>query len=527
MSSSSASSGVSSSSSSSSLRSLPPSVHAADPARIALDDCITRIKRVILKVKEGISNGNVNLNKITCPITTDVPEDPVVTNCGHIYERVAIQKWMDKGGSCSICKAPITTLSPIYALKDLIQDWQKEDPILTCSNFEGLNQKRADQYLALAKSCIDDKDYEEALKCYREALRFTNSAEVYANIPSLYETLEEKEKTTLSNLYLCLYLLQEGKNDWACRTLMWCDSDIVKFDPVVAAGLKLLTCQSPEFIARALELASAQTDREDKVFIYKQIIAYAPDQLDAYKELIPLITDATEKMALCLKAAEMAHNLEKSFRSEAEIPLVSTVITKSGWANAKTIDLPPYSQELKDFLDEDSTIWPGLKNSETLIVVPLFPMVDIDGTPEDSTLDSLDRLDRSSGGPGYRSYWDEIPKDTPAEKEFHWGVLTCEVLPGSSDKSHDDKIKLLKSKGYEMPGVFDAVRAILWENRRSGEQHFSYNSTTYTQCKKIHNTTNNTPLAIGGFDPNHHYLCVGISSCFDCKDHGVAGWRTF
>jgi len=535
----SSSSGVSSSSSSSSS-SLPPSIQAADPVRIALDDCITRIEQVIQKVKLGIPSENVDLKKFTCPINWNVPEDPVVTNCGHLYERVAIERVKGEDKPCPLCNTQITILCPNYALKERIQNWQKEDPIPTFSNFEGADKESAVIHLNAAKKFEEKLKYKEAIKCYSEALRYIKSLKVYAAILPLYEKLGEKEKATLGRLYLSLYQIQAGNIPEAIETLKQCKSDTLKLDPLVL-GLTLQSRQSHEKIEEDLKLASTQTNTEDKIFIYKQIIAYAPvvlkrkrseetseyapHQLEAYKQLIPLITGTTEKRSLLLQAADLAHkaeqlDLEKSYRSEAEHPLVSTIISKADWANAKTINLPPYPQALVDFLDGDCTIWSGKKRSQTHIVVPLFPMVDIDGTPKPSTLDYLDKLDKSSGGPGYRFIWDKIPKDIPAEKEFHWAVLTNDVLPESRSASYENQLKLLPP-GYEMPGVFDAARAILWENRHSGKRCFSDNPCTFTRCKAI----NDHSLFAGGFDP-----AVGLAVSIDYYDNerlGIAGWRKF
>ena len=525
MSSSSSSSVVapSSSSSSSSLYSPPPSVQTAAPALTAWKNCIARINQAIQKVRLGIPSENVNLKKSVCTINQDVPGDPVITNCGHLFDRIAIETWRKTNNKCPTCKTQITILSPNYALKELIEDWQQEDPIPTRSNFKVFNKELAKIHNTSAKKCIDAKEYEEAIKCYREALRYTKSTKVYSAIPQLYEKLGKKDKATLSRLYLSLYQVQEGKTSEAAETLKQCGSDTLKLDPLVV-GLTLQSSQSLEKIDEALILASKQTDTEDKVFIYKQIIAYAPDKLEAYKQLIPLITDPIEKRSLRLKAADLANKaglleLEKSYRSEAEIPLVSTVITKAGWANAKTINLPPYPQALKDFLNEDDPIFGG-KRKDNHIVVPLFPMVDIDGIPVPSTLDSLDKLDKSSGGPGCKYIWDKIPKDTPAEKEFHWAVLTNDVLPGSRNKSYEKQLKLLPH-GYEMPGVFDAARAILWENRHSGKKCFSYNPWTYIRCK---GSVDGLPLAAGGFAPAGLFVGNGYG---DDDGMGVAGWRKF
>ena len=218
-----------------------------------------------------------------------------------------------------------------------------------------------------------------------------------------------------------------------------------------------------------------------------------------------------------LKLDPLLVDLEKSFRSN--------VISSADWANAKTLNLPPYSQELKDFLEGDCTIWPGKKRSQTHIVVPLFPMVNIDGTPVPLTLVSLWPLDGGSGGPGYTG-GSHLPGTPTAEKEFHWGVLTNDVLPGSRGVSRiRDKVKLLPP-GYEIPGVFDAARAILWENRRSGNWCFGteswepYMPATYTHSRE------GSMLIVGGLSPSGLRVCP--QSGYPCADSiGLAGWRKF
>ena len=495
----------------------------ANPKQTAFEQCIARVQLVAQQVKLGILNGRVS--KLNCPITADFPKDPVLTNCGHLFDRVAIQQWKDQGKPCALCRTPLTQIIPIHAFREFVEERLPKDPVLTCSNFKGSNQQRAARYLELAKSCIDEKEYEEALEFYSKALQYTNAAADYASIPEIYDRLREPEKATLSRLHLSLYQLQEGKIQEAVKTLEGCRPNILNISPLVV-GLKLQSCQSRENIEWAMEEASDQNDPDDSIFIYKQILEAAPDRLDAYQKLIPLTKDPKEKRELLLKAADLAHiakqfDLEMIFRKEAEIPLISNVISKKEWAASQTINLPPYPQKLKDFLAEDCTIWPGKKRSETHIVVPLFPQVAINDAPIPSTLDSLDQLDKSSGGPGYRYLWDQIPKNIPAEKEFHYAVMTNDVIPGSRNKSYDAQLQLIPA-GYEMPGVFDAARAILWENRRSGKRCFNDNPWTYTRCKEI---IHGYHVVVGGFAPSGLDVNDNYDDNYD--DTGVAGWRKF
>ena len=494
----------------------------ANLKQTAFEHCTARVKLVAQQVKLGILSGK--LSKLSCPITADFPKDPVLTNCGHLFDRIAIQQWKDQGKPCALCRTPLTQITPIHAFREFVEERLPKDPVLTCSNFKGQNQQRAAKCLELAKSCIDEKDYAEALEFYGKALQHTNASADYAPIPELYDQLREPEKATLSRLYLSLYQLQEDKIQEAIKTLEFCKRDVLNVSYLIA-GLKLQSCPSLENIEWAMKEASDQNNPDDSIFIYKQILGSAPDRLDAYQQLIPLTKDPKEKRELLLKAAEIAHvarqfDLEMIFRKEAEIPLISNVISKKEWAASQTINLPPYPQALKDFLSGDCAIWPGKKRSETHIVVPLFPQVAINDAPIPSTLDSLDQLDKSSGGPGYRFLWDQIPKNIPAEKEFHYAVMTNDVIPGSRNKSYDAHLQLLPP-GYEVPGVFDAARAVLWENRRSGKRCFNDNPWTYTRCKEV---IQGYHLVVGGFAPSglivHYYR-------YDYEDMGVAGWRKF
>ena len=46
-------------------------------------------------------------NQIICPITLEVPEEPVKTACGHIFERYAIAAWIVNNPSCPSCRAEV------------------------------------------------------------------------------------------------------------------------------------------------------------------------------------------------------------------------------------------------------------------------------------------------------------------------------------------------------------------------------------------------------------------------------------
>jgi hypothetical protein len=60
-----------------------------------------------------------------CPITTDIMTDPVLCTDGHVYEKTAIQKWLDTHNTSPMTKAAVckNTIIPCFALKSLIQEF--------------------------------------------------------------------------------------------------------------------------------------------------------------------------------------------------------------------------------------------------------------------------------------------------------------------------------------------------------------------------------------------------------------------
>ncbi len=495
----------------------------------AFEECTARVRQVAEEVKFGMLSDR--LNKLSCPITAEFPKDPVLTNCGHIFDRILIQQWKDNGNTCAVCRTSLTEFTPIRALREFIEERQPKDPVLTCSNFKGQDQLLAAKCLELAQVFTDKKDYAKALEFYSTALQYTNASADYAPIPKLYDELRQPEEAALSRLYLSLYKLEEKNIPGAIETLESCRGGILRVSSLIT-GLKLLLCPSPENIAWAMKEATDQKNPDDGIFIYNQILRVAPDRLDAYQQLIPLTKNPKEKGKLLLKAAEIARvngqfDLEMIFRKEAENPLISDVIYPEAWANAQTINLPPYPKELQAFLAGDCTIWPGKKRSETHIVVPMFPQVAINGAPPiPLTLDSLNQLDQSSGGPGYRYLSEKIPKNIPAEKEFHYAVMTNDVVPLSLAYRTFALRKGLLPQGYEVPSVFDVARAALWENRRSGKRCFDKDPSTYacyktfTRCKEV---ILGHPVFVGSFSPSG--LEVGYRN--NGYKIGLVGWRSF
>ncbi len=504
-----------------SLVSSPPPI--PNPKQIAFKSCVARIELALKQIRLGVPDGA--LKDLICPITQGFPNDPVVTNCGHLFGRAAIERWQNDGKPCALCQKPLSRLTRVHALREFVETRLPKDLVLSCDHFKEPDRQLADGCLALAQQFIKRENYGGALDIYRKALEYTNASADYAAVPRLYDQLNEKEKASFSRVYLSSYQLREAKIQEAIETLESCKTDVLNVRSLVT-GLKLQLGASRENIESAMKEASDQKNPDDAVFIYKQILANAPDRLDAYERLIPLTKSLTERTGLLSKAAEVARSaqrpdLEAAFRNEAEMSRIPNAISTEEWAAARTIRLPPYPKELKDFLAGDCTVRPGYKREQTHIVVPLFPHVVMDDALSPSTLDALDKLDKSSGGPGCTFTWDGISKDIAAEKEFHYGVMTKQVVPGTISRWDHERSEALSKGGYEEPDAFDVVRALLWENRRSGKR---YLSDIFTSCKPVQGRR----LYVGAFQSS---LLVGRDTIYPGTKlfghDGVVGWRKF
>lgn len=330
------------------------------------------------------------------------------------------------------------------------------------------------------------------------------------------------KKAALSRLCLSLDQLQEGNIPAALRILESCKEEFAHLKSLIAV-LRFFCDSSDENIERAMASALEENDLETKIFIYKQILTSNPFYFDAYKQLSSLIQDLKEKSELLLTAADLAfhlqrHDLEQDFRKRADDLVTRDSISQSKWAAAKDLLLPSYPPELERFLREPCPFWPGKTRRETHIVVPLFPEAEDDGLRVPFTLRILNQFNNNSGGPEIECILPFIPPIS-ADKEFHYAVMTKDVIPESRNKSYQDQIALLP-EGYEIPGIFDAVRAILWENQSTGQRCFTDNPLTYTRCKE------NIPgshFCVGGLN---YFLRIGNG--FQNKEkYGIAAWRKF
>lgn len=504
---------------------------------LELRDSIDRIEQLIQKRKTEIPNTHPYLDRFICPITCNDIEDPSVTPCGHLYESLAIQKWMEQRPYCPECSTQIDKVYPNYPIKSFLKDLQNKDPIPTCASFKQENRKLADGYLRMAQLCIQEGQYQEALELYSKAFLHTNLPEDYAAVPELYGKMGDSKKTILSFLYLSLCQLGEGKIQDAIRTLQRCGD--LNLNSLIV-GLELSLCHSPEKIEHAMAIASKQQCPQERSFIYKQIIRYDPSQIDAYIELADLSEDVTERKKLLLKAARQKSLLNgMDFAQQAQDVrlavayhrLINPSISVEEWSDPSSIQgLPPFPPALQDFLMGDCPIWKGEKAVNTHFVVPLCSHFKIGDTVVPRTWESLNSLVNIASGQRIVIHVGQIPENVSMDKEFRWAVMTQDVLPNSKGKPYKELIELLRKEGYGVPTALDAATGIFWGKQALNMCCFTSETMldwrclkTFTFCKE---GIQGCHLTVGGLDANG---CLHVTNMFQDQHQwvGIAGWKEF
>jgi tetratricopeptide (TPR) repeat protein len=516
---------------------------------MAYRDCMTRIQQVFEKINQKMPQLEAEMPD--CSILRVPIVKPGVIKCGHVFEGEAIEQWLnEQKKDCPVCRTEALETFPISSTF-LDSVFKRRSPLVTTSKFKKANQKRADQYLAIAKECQSESNYKDALKNYKYALKHTNDSKVYAEVPTLYDQLKDPVRAELSRLHLSQLQLNQNDLEGANQTLAQCaDEGLIP----AKVGLKLCApsaLSQEEEIAEAMGLARSRTDVDDKIFTYYQIIAYHRNFLGAYQELIPLIKDPIEQQRLLVKAMKLAGqtkqiDLEFAYRKAA------TTLTPVKWKAASQLALPPYPEKLREFLDGECRIWPDKKRWETHIIVPLFPLINLQNKlfPSINTSDQTEPLTYQNF---IQDHVRELTKGLYSkellltDQEFRWGVLTYDVIPGSTEVPYSEMQNLLPP-GYHFPGVLDVVRALYWETIRSATMYFAHE--TYTFCRE-------RPNCLERLNDTQHRVIIGnqyadddeliridqviynlssrrsVTEELQQSHHkqnpraGVAGWRTF
>jgi len=93
---------------------------------------------------------NEQVNELICPITMELPIDPVTAEDGRMYERTAIEKFI-RNSKTGLLRSPITNirmgpnLYPAIQTKNIIDIIIKSGAVDDKSMIENWNERRKDQ----------------------------------------------------------------------------------------------------------------------------------------------------------------------------------------------------------------------------------------------------------------------------------------------------------------------------------------------------------------------------------------------
>ncbi|CAF1411909.1 unnamed protein product [Adineta ricciae] len=82
---------------------------------------------------------SVTLERLQCPITRDIMEDPVIAEDGYTYERAAITRWINDKHTSPLTRIPlrVSELRPNRAVKELIDAYREQSQNHQTATSEG------------------------------------------------------------------------------------------------------------------------------------------------------------------------------------------------------------------------------------------------------------------------------------------------------------------------------------------------------------------------------------------------------
>ena len=191
--------------------------------------------------------------------------------------------------------------------------------------------------------------------------------------------------------------------------------------------------------------------------------------------------------------------------------------------------IPPLPADIVDTLNSYCPFWPKKRVKDTHLLV-LIPAT-VNGRPFSLNL-LREYIQRSKGGGHFTVYRDY---DSDVYEQFgiqspecsYWVLMTRDVIQGSRDETYASQQALLSHYAgrtghpYELPGVLEAMTAILSHYVRAGERLYSDSPWTYTRCQEL--VYNRYPVVVGGFSSKG----IDVSSnSYDDNNYGVAGlWK--
>ena len=281
---------------------------------VAKPDCTKELQQAILYAKSKVAVENANTKLFTCPIFLCVFEDPVIDDCGHTFEKQAIEEHLANDDRCPISRELIISLTPNRTIKGAIEAWNQQDLIPTLALFKKHNPVLFGKNLETAEACVAQEEYEAAIECYAKAFVYSSDWRNYAALPKLYEKNGDRDKATLAYLYLALYQYQDDKPAEVISTLEQCKESNPSIPQIDNLLIQLYHVSGRQAVAiqLALQCAQARTEAnpQEAIRLYKQVITYDPQEWTAYSRLFQLLKDPQERAHILLKGAHHALEAE-------------------------------------------------------------------------------------------------------------------------------------------------------------------------------------------------------------------------
>lgn len=273
------------------------------------------LKKIISLAKTRIPAEGLDLAQFVCPLSMEVFVDPVLDNCGHTFERHWIERSLERTDCCPLSRQRIHSLTPIHHLREVIAEWSQRDPIPAFSLVKKTNAVLALKHLETAqlhRGRIDDEPdaFEDALKSYTEAFKYTHDWREYAALPPLFLEQQQLEKGQLAYLYLAEYQMEAGVPEKAIESL----EAYRALSPTLSVNAPLAELyQSLGKTKEAVDLLLLATPISAAFYI--QALHYDPYRWEVYEKLASLGESPLEKSHLFLKGA--CHALEKQDKDQA------------------------------------------------------------------------------------------------------------------------------------------------------------------------------------------------------------------
>jgi hypothetical protein len=276
---------------------------------------------IIQQFKPKVIVESKELDKFTCYLRGSIFKNPVIDPCGHTFEKEAIEEHLKKSLKCPMDqKKSITaqSLVPNLFLQQTIEEYQKQEPIVSFSLYKREKPNLAKLNLETARELVKEGEKQEALDCYAKAFKYTKKWPNYADIPALYESMQKKDKATLAYLYLTAYQLRDGQIEEAIQTLETCKKKELapSLIDILLVQLLLELQQIQKAVDHILASKTLKENFAQAALLIQNILFRNPLLFDLYSSLADIATTQKEKSHIFLKGACHALIAQKYVEAE-------------------------------------------------------------------------------------------------------------------------------------------------------------------------------------------------------------------